>query len=332
MKSLDETLARLHADPGASGAFILADAKDADMAFGLAAPGREASTGSWRSLAQFRDQVREIVSQGLIDIMLMSVSTSEELTVEAGLFERSAVTPAVRANDTTDIHMLAGAAYPGQASRPFRTASVPQIRECAGVDLGLYSITPANDAEVDVAALGAYREFRAEAEQAGLRHFLEVFAPNVPAQAPVDPGRFLNDFVARTLAGVPKAARPLFLKLPYCGARAMQELVAYDPHLIAGILGGSSGTTYDAYFLLEQARQNGARAALFGRKIKDSEHPLTFVRYLRLIADGELDATEGCRAYHSDLRGLRIKPHRPLEQDLTLTDERIWTDDRAAER
>jgi hypothetical protein len=37
-KSLDEKLARIIADPSCSD-FILADAKDPDMAFGLAAPG-----------------------------------------------------------------------------------------------------------------------------------------------------------------------------------------------------------------------------------------------------------------------------------------------------
>jgi len=319
MKSLDEKLADLHAHPGASDAFILADAKDADMEFGLAAPGTDPRTSRTRSLAEFRDQIREIVAQGLVDIMLMSVSTSEVLTVEERLFEASAVTPAVRANDTADIHMLAGGRYQEQPPRPFRRASVRQINECAGVDVGLYSITPVNDASVDVAALEAYREFRLEAERAHFRHFLEVFAPNVPSNAREDPGRFLNDFVARTLAGVPKAARPLFLKLPYYGAGAMQALTAYDPHLIPGILGGPSGTTYDAFFLLEDARRNGARAALFGRKIKDSEHPLTFVRYLRLIADGQVDAAEGCRAYHADLRRLGITPYRPLEHDLQLT-------------
>lgn len=320
MKSLDEKLADLHADPGGSDAFILADAKDADMAFGLAAPGTDRATGRMRSLAKFRDQIREIVHQGLVDLMLMSVSTSELLTTEERLFDTSAVTPAVRANDTTDIHMLTGASYPRQPSRPFHTPSVPEVTERAGVDLALYSITPANDADVDFAALEAYREFRAEAVGHGLRHFLEVFAPNVPGQVPDDPGRFLNDFVARTLAGVPKAARPLFLKLPYSGADAMQALAAYDPHLIPGILGGASGTTYDAFFLLEDARRNGARAALFGRKIKDSEHPLTFVQYLRLIADGQAEAAGACRSYHADLRRLGITPARPLEQDLQLTD------------
>jgi hypothetical protein len=318
-KSLDAKLERLHADPGRASDFILADARDADLAFGLAAPGIDPVSGERRSLADYRDQIREIIVQGLVDVMLMSLSTSELLTVEERLFDDSAVTPAVRANDTTDIHVLAGAAYPRQRSRPFRTATVQEIRASGGVDLGLYSLTPANDAEVDVAALEAYRAFRAEARQESFRHLLEVFAPHAPGDAPEDPGRFLNDFVARTLAGVPRADRPVFLKLPYYGPRAMQELAAYDPHLVPGVLGGASGTTYDAFFLLEDARRNGARAALFGRKIKDSEHPLTFVQYLRLLADGQTDAVEACRAYHAELERLGLEPHRPLELDLRLT-------------
>ena len=67
-------------------------------------------------------------------------------------------------------------------------------------------------------------EFRAQAARTGLRHFLEVFDPNVPGLAPADPGAFLNDFIARTLAAVPRASRPLFLKMPYHGARAMADL------------------------------------------------------------------------------------------------------------
>src|SRR5665213_2667127 len=161
MRSLDAKLASIHGDPGGARDFILADAKDADMAFGLAAPGVDPVTGAARSLADFRDQIREIVRQGLVDIMLMSVSTSERLTRDERLFEGSATTPAVRANDTSDIHMLAGAAYPQQPSRPFRTPTTEQIKGAAGVDLALYSITPANDAALDVASLEAYRDFRA---------------------------------------------------------------------------------------------------------------------------------------------------------------------------
>jgi len=317
MKTLDAKLAAIHADPAGARAFILADAKDADMAFGLAATGVDPATGRPRSLAAFRDQMRGIVRQGLVDIMLMSASTNDVLAGE-GLFANSTVTPAVRANDSTDIHVLAGAPYPTQPSRPLRTPRISEIMR-GGTDLALYSITPAGDAERDALALESYRDFRAEAERAGLRHFLEVFAPNVsvPMQ---DISRFLNDFVARTLAGVPASGRPVFLKMPYGGPRAMEELVAYDPHLVIGVLGGSAGTTHDAFRLLEHARRHGARAALFGRKINLSEDQLTFVRYLRAIADGEIDAADACRAYHADLERLGIRPSRSLQDDLRLTD------------
>src|SRR5947209_17576687 len=103
MKSLDEKLARIHTDPGGCKDFILADAKDADMATGLAATGKDPVTGRPRSLAEYRDQMREIVRQGLVDIMLMSCSTMELLAIKERLFVDSMITPAVRANDTTDI-------------------------------------------------------------------------------------------------------------------------------------------------------------------------------------------------------------------------------------
>src|SRR5258708_19693569 len=81
-------------------AFIIADAKDADMAFGIAAPGKT-KNGSYLSLADFRDQIREIVAQGLVDIMLMSPSTSQILTIRHQLFVHSALTPPLRAHHTT---------------------------------------------------------------------------------------------------------------------------------------------------------------------------------------------------------------------------------------
>src|SRR5213075_3018358 len=108
--------------------FIIADAKDADMAAGLASPGKDPATGKLRSLADYRDQMREIVRQGLVDIMLMSASSSEMLTIRERLFDNSHVTPAVRANDTTDIHLLAGGTYASEPSRPFRTATIEQLQ------------------------------------------------------------------------------------------------------------------------------------------------------------------------------------------------------------
>jgi hypothetical protein len=329
-KSLDQKLANIHADPQRAKDFILADAKDADMAAGLAAPGKDARTGKIRSLADYRDQMREVTKQGLVDIMLMSCSTSEQLTIKERLFDKSNVTPAVRANDTTDIHLQSGGVYPKEPSRPFRSCTIDQIQSGKvnptsydrklGADLGLYSITPNNDLDADYVTLQAYKEFRLEAETKGLRHFLEVFDPNAcGGSCPHDLGRFINDWIARTLAGVPTANRPVFLKIAYHGPEAMEQLVSYDPHLVAGILGGSSGTTHDAFKLLEDAKKHGARAALFGRKINNSEHQLTFVTFLHAIANGKIGAVEATKAYHGELQKLGIKPYRALKEDLQQT-------------
>src|SRR3954463_15719248 len=127
MKSLDQKIANIRANPSGAKEFILADAKDADMATGLAATGKDPASGRPRSLDEYRDQMREIVRQGLVDIMLMSASTSDELTVRERLFDDSPVTPAVRANDSTDIHLLADSSYAEQPARPFRTPTIEQI-------------------------------------------------------------------------------------------------------------------------------------------------------------------------------------------------------------
>src|SRR6476661_2590112 len=103
-KSLDRKLAAIHADPSGSKEFILADAKDADMAFGIGAPGRSpeshAGETKFRTLKEYRDLIRDISKQELVDIMLMSASTSDVLAIGERIFERSPVTPAVRCNDT----------------------------------------------------------------------------------------------------------------------------------------------------------------------------------------------------------------------------------------
>ncbi|MCC6240503.1 MAG: hypothetical protein IT448_09425 [Phycisphaerales bacterium] len=330
LKTLDQKLQRIHADPTGSKDFILADAKDADMAAGMAAPGVDARTRKMRSLAEYRQLMRDVVKQGLVDIMLMSASSSEQLTIQERLFDSSAVTPACRANDTTDIHLMTGGIAPTEPSRPFRTATIDQIQSARvnptpeqrrlGANLGLYSITPNNQVEFDYPMIEAYREFRIEAEIKGFRHFLEIFDPNACGEAcPEDMGRYINDLVARTLGGVPRAGRPIFLKMVYHGPKALEELVTYDPHLVVGLLGGSSGTTLDAFKLLENGRKHGARAALFGRKINNSEDQLTFIRFLHTIASGQIGAVEATKAYHGELQKLGITPYRKLEDDLQET-------------
>lgn len=332
-KSLDRKLQALHDNPG-SNEFILADAKDADMAHGLAAtgknPGVSPSCTKFRSLQEYRDLIRQNVEQGLVDIMLMSASTNEVLTLLEGLFQNSAVTPAIRANDTTDVWLPQGGAYASQPSRPFRSASLDhalygRLTEDAtapmtGADLGLYSITFNNDLDRDLATLNAYAAFRQEAERKGFRHFLEVFDPNA-AQAPVpDVPRFVNDSIIRTLAGITSPGRPIFLKIVYHGPAALEQLVAYDSNLIVGIMGGSSGTTFDAFQQLWEARKYGARVALYGRMINASEHQLSFIQHLRWIADGQInDIKEAVKSYHAALNKLNIPPLREINEDLQQT-------------
>ena len=131
---------------------------------------------------------------------------------------------------------------------------------------------------------------------------------------------------------MPESGRPIFLKIVYHGPKAMEELAQYDPNLVVGILGGSAGTTYDAFKLIHDAQKYGARVALFGRKINNAEHQLAFIEMLRLITDGKLSPEEAVRAYHGVLQGKGIKPHRPLEDDLKLTDQAMSYDGSAARR
>jgi hypothetical protein len=242
-KSLDAKLDRIASDPSCND-FILADAKDADMAYGIAAPGIKRGDGAeptrYRNIQEFRTQIRQIVRQQLVDIMLMSVSTSDVIAVRERFFDDSPVTPAIRANDTTDIWLAGGqAAYGRQPSLPFRSAllheamgtesSRPLTLRQPPVKLGLYSITLNNDAALDRATLAAYREFREEARQYDFRHFLEVFPPNAAGDnMPADVPRFVNDSIARLLAGSGAATRPRFLKIPYFGPAALEQLVSYD--------------------------------------------------------------------------------------------------------
>jgi hypothetical protein len=361
IRSLDQKLAAIHAAPQSSREFILADAKDADMAFGVRAPGprgylarhgarpAQFSPEVWsreefgcRNLPEFLDIIREVVHQGLVDIMLMSAYVNEQLTIKEGLFQNSAVTPAARANDTTDVWAVRHGCYTREPSQPFRSANIDHIQcgqlgcdrstdEFPGANLGLYSMTFVNELEQDREALLWYKEFREEAERKKFRHFLEIFDPNVQSGIPPEKlGEFINDNILRTLAGVPDSGRPDFLKIVYHGPRAMEELAQYDPNLVVGILGGSAGTTYDAFRLIHDAQKYGARVALYGRKINNAEHQLAFIEMLRLIIQGKISPEEAVHAYHGVLQAKGIKPNRPLEDDLKATDQAMSYDGSAA--
>jgi hypothetical protein len=253
-RSLDRKLAAIHADPHGCGEFIIADAKDADMGFGVTAPGPEREQcphgfdpgqGCFKTLAQYRGQIREVVRQELVDIVLLSASNLEQLAMRERIFDNTAITPAGRANDTSDVWVVRGGKYIRLPSRPFRSATIDHIKygridadhsqPVPGAELGLYSVTFTNDLDTDYKALQDFQDFRIEAERKRFRYFLEVFNPNVDAGLERKKiGAFLNDCIIRTLAGVTSAGRPLFLKIPYNGPGPLEELASYDPHLVVG--------------------------------------------------------------------------------------------------
>jgi len=328
MKSrLEQKLRNIGTNPS-SREFILADAKDADMCWGVPSAGRvgQGKAERFRTMPELLEQIRAIVRQGIVDIMLGSVSTMSLLAHREKLFAKSDVTPAVRANDTSDVWCPRGGRYRDHPSLSFATAYIeeaqfgsviPRTNRKPVVNLGLYSITFNNQPHIDREALSAFKEFRAEARRKGFQYFLEVFMPNIDAGIRTEEiPFFVNDHICRMLAGVSLDDRPLFLKVPYFGPRALEELVAYDPSTVVGVMGGGSGTTLDAFQMLADAQKHGARVALFGRKIKDAEDPLAFIAFMRRIVDGEIKQAEAVKAYHAELKRRKISPRRPLADDL----------------
>ena len=335
MKRLDEKLARIRAGQYRRQDFIIADAKDPDMGPSLtwSGPKREPD-GSWtryRTREEFLDQIRAIVRQDIVDIMLMSASNMERLSDE-GLFKDSAG----QARDPRQRHQrhladarrdLPRAGPRARSARPrSRAPCTARPRRCRvprspGTDLGLYSITFNHDLDADMASLEAFAEFRAEAAECGFKYFLEVFNPNV--ETGIDPEilpHYINDNILRCIAGVHRADRPQFLKIVYNGPKALEELTSFDPSVIVGVLGGGAGTTRDCFELLHQGEKYGARVALFGRKINLAEAPLAIIAMMREVVDGNLSPQEAVRAYHGELQKQRIKPLRPLEDDMAITE------------
>ena len=319
MLKLDHKLDRIRNGGYTPQDFVIADAKDGDMGGGAGATGIDGETGLAKPASFYRSAMKEMIASGLVDIMLMSLSSAEAVATEGDCVSHD-VTPAIRLNEGTDIWGYRGANYRAHPAQPFRTARMDRAR--ALCDLGLYAVTFYNDVERDVATLDAYSQFRDEASAAGMRHFLEVFNPAFPIDTgDEDIGIYINDAIVRCLAGVAKADRPLFLKMQYNGARAMAELAEFDPeNLIVGILGGSAGTARDTFELISQAERFGARVALFGRKIYFSEDPAEIVRSMRRVLEKDTSPEEAVVAYHDHLIKVGKTPIRALEADREVTD------------
>jgi len=318
----EEKIARIRAGGYRQGDFMIADAKDADLSGGILTTGRRRDdsgkiTGN-RSRQEFLDEIRALVQQNIVDIMLASTSNIEAL-VDEGIFEGSRIMPAFRANDTTDVWgVIRGGRYRQTPSLPFRSTDLAMAK----ASLCLYSMTFNNDTAADLATLEAYRAFRSEARAAGKQHFLEVFNPNMDLGfSSAQTGMYVNDCIMRTLAGLTKDERPAFLKVAYNGPAALEELAAHDASVVVGVLGGGTGTHRDTFELISQAERFGARLALFGRKINMAEHQPTFITWLRAVADGNATPQDAVRGYHADLQKRGLAPDRSINDDLVVSED-----------
>jgi hypothetical protein len=322
MKKIDTKLSNIRAGRYTRADFMIADAKDADMGggIGMAGPRRrpDGTFDGMRTRREYLDAITALVKQDIIDISLMSASNLEVL-MEEGVFQTSGVQPAIRVNETTDVFGgIRHNTYTSRMSVPHRSAVLSRV---VGTDLGLYSMTFNNDLDADLLTLEAFKEFRSEASKVGFRYFLEVFNPNAPVDLDREkiPG-FVNDHIVRSLAGVVKADRPQFLKIPFNGPAALEELAQFDPTVVVGVLGGGAGTTRDAFELVYQAERHGGRLALFGRKINLAESPLALVALMREVANGTIMPVAAVRAYHGTLQAEGIQPARSLDDDLQITE------------
>ena len=304
--------------------FIIADAKDADMAMGIITPGPERDNRGkilkiYKKLNDYKKAMVSMSKSNLIDIMLMSASIGEEL-IKKKIFNNSKVTPAIRMNDTSDIWLMRNGNYRSTNPRPFRSARLDSVSKFA--KLGLFSMTFSRNVDFDLSMLNAYRDFRIEATNYKFKHFLEVFNPPINiGLKPKELGDYINDCIIKAIAGQTKDERPLFLKIAYNGPKAMEDLATYDPaNLIVGILGGSKGTTRDCFELIKKASKYGAKVALFGRKINLSESPVSLVKIMRTVIEENLKTDDAVKLYHDELKQKNLVPDRPLKKDLQITD------------
>ena len=325
-KSLDDKLARIRAGAYSPEDFIIADAKDSNMGRGITALAqRQDGSGENNTFLDHLQAIRQVTDSRLTDVMLMSVSAAERLVGE-GVFSDSPVTPAVRLNDATDVWGPRNSSYKTHPARDFRTAKPERIDGL--VDLGLYSITFSNDLESDWNFLQSFHEFLDELSETSIRYFLEVFNPQIDIGISEEGiPDFVNDSIVRSLAGLTSQDWPEFLKIPFNGPRAMEDLCRYDPcNLIVGVLGGGAGTTRDTLELVRQSEKFGARVALFGRKILLSEDSEKIITLMRAVVRKDLGTAEAVKEFHAHLAMKGIMPLRDLEEDLQVTESVLMAD------
>ena len=326
MSFLEEKLKKIKKSKYKKSDFIIADAKDADMGFGIYGTGvkLDKKNNSKKPLPhkEYIKNIIKMTKSNLVDIMLMSAS-SAEIAHDLKVFNKSKVTPAIRFNDSSDIWELRNGKYHEYHGMPFRTARLEIVKKFC--KLGLYAIAFSNDRDRDIYTLDCYRNFRIDAGNNNLDHFLEVFNPKISIGLDrKKTGSYINDCIIKSLAGITSKDRPKFLKIVYNGKAALEELASYDPtNLIVGILGGSKGTNRDTFELVRQSSEYGAKVALFGRKINLAEDPIKLVSLMRSVVSDEISTIEAVKIYHDHLKKNNIENERSLKKDLEITQENL---------
>ena len=187
--------------------FIIADAKDGDLAMGITTPGPQRDKQGkiiqgFKKLKDYKKAMEVMTKSKLVDIMLMSASVGESL-VEKKIFKSSPVTPAIRMNDTSDIWLMRNSNYRSTNPRPFRSARIDRVSKL--VDLGLFSVTFSKNVDFDLAMLNSYRNFRIESLEYKFSHFLEVFNPPINVgMNNQELGDYVNDCIIKAIAGQTK--------------------------------------------------------------------------------------------------------------------------------
>ena len=273
-KSLDRKIARILADPSCRD-FILADAKDADMAFGLAAPGRSpehhAGEARFRTLgrvpptdardrrpragghhADERQHERDADDQG--------AAVRPEPGHAGGPRQRHDRHLAGRRQRTLRAAAVAALPHGDDRPHPVRQGGVRSRPSAAwGPTWGSIPSRSTTTSSWTDRTPGSLPGVPHRGRGQGLPPFPGGLRSERPRkQPPADLARFINDNIVRALAGVTSRGRPLFLKIVYHGPAAMEALARYDRSLVIGILGGSAGTTFDAFHMLWEAKKYGA--------------------------------------------------------------------------
>ena len=226
---------------------------------------------------------------------------------------------------------LRRAAARARSARPASTTSSAATSTArprsgpSGPNLGLYSVTFNNDLAHDLRHARAVPRVPRGGRAQGVPLLPRSLRPQRPGRRRPRRScpRYINDMIARMLAGVAPAGRPLFLKIVYHGPKAMEELVRYDPHLVVGILGGSAG--HDPRRLPAPRRRPEVRGQ--GRPLRPQDQQRREPARLRPVPPPDRRRRDrpgrGGQGVSRRPRQARASaPQRPLEDDLKLQADR----------